>query len=133
MNTLITPELKDKILCQVITFDKPTINTEKASKEIGIDCSTYDRILQYFARAGFIRLGKPYGDCDFPIQVEVEAHDYWHRGGFTVHEEILKGNIEKLGLELELLSKELSPDLLDKAQKIVTLANTVLSALNYMK
>ena len=46
-----------------------------------------------------------------------------------MQEEILKGNIEKLGLEIDLLSKELSPDLLDKAQKLASFGNNILSVL----
>ena len=48
---------------------------------------------------------------------------------FFVQEEILKGNIEKLGLKIDLLSKELAPDLIDKARKLASIENNILSTL----
>ena len=64
------------------------------------------------------------------MEVTPEAHELWQRGGFFVQEEILKNNINKLALEIDLLSKQLSPDLIDKAQKISSIGKNILSALN---
>ena len=44
-----------------------------------------------------------------PLSRNAEAHDFFNRGGFAVQEEILIANLNKLGLELEALSKELGP------------------------
>ena len=48
-------------------------------------------------------------------------------------DKILKGNIEKLGLEIDLLSTQLSPDLLDKAHKLTSIGGNIISALNLMQ
>ena len=67
------------------------------------------------------------------IEIKTAAHDFYNHGGFIAQEEILKANIQKLDDELELLAKQLSPNLLDKASKISALGANILSVLTYFK
>ena len=59
--------------------------------------------------------------------------DLHRHGGFTVEEELLKGNIEKLGLELDVLSKQLSPNYTEKATQIAQIASMVMQGLTLFK
>ncbi len=44
---------------------------------------------------------------------------------------LLKANIEKLGLELDKLAKDLAPEHLATAQKIATIGSAIMSAIGY--
>ena len=128
---MITCELKDKILSDLVSIDGVmlAIDTREKGNDYAIDRFTYVSILEHFERKGFIIPDTITIDGGWLIKVTPEAHEFWQRGGFLVQEEILKGNIEKLGLEIDLLSKELSPDLLDKAKKLSSIGNNILSVL----
>jgi len=126
---MITCELKDKILFQIVEAGMTQgINIHDAEKNFGIDHITYEAILDQFERLGFIKQTKFLGG-GIRLEVSIDAHDFVRRGGFFVQEEVLKGNIEKLGWEIDLLCKQLSPDLLDRAQKIMSIGSNILSAL----
>jgi hypothetical protein len=128
---MITCDLKDKILFQVVEAGMTQdIDIHDAEKDFGIDSITYEAILDQFERFGFIKQMKFLGG-GIRLEVSVNAHDFVRRGGFLVQEEILKGNIEKLGWEIDKLSREISPDKLGTIQKITTIGNNILSALNF--
>ena len=127
---MITCELKDKILCDIVSGAMVrTIDINESEMNYNIDRFTYDAVLEQFERYGFISQKHSLGGGRL-ITVKAEAHDFFNRGGFVVQEEILKGNIEKLGLELELLSKELAPKYLEKSNIIMSIANNILSVFN---
>ena len=109
---MITCELKDKILSDLVSIDGVmlAIDTREKGNDYAIDRFTYISILEYFERKGFIIPNKISTDGGWLIKVTPEAHEFWQRGGFFVQEEILKNNIEKLALEIDMLSKQLSPD-----------------------
>lgn len=65
------------------------------------------------------------------IALNAEAHDFFNRGGFAVQEEILKANLNKLGLELEALSKELGPKYLEKASTLTSLISSATSIIKF--
>lgn len=67
------------------------------------------------------------------VTISAKAYDMHAHGGFTAQEELLKANINKLGYELDVLSKELEPKHLEKAEKISSIAMAVLSALTLFK
>lgn len=58
---------------------------------------------------------------------------FFSHGGFTVQEEILKANIQKLSDELDLLAKQLSPNLLEKATSISAIGASIATALGLFK
>ncbi|GCB33938.1 hypothetical protein [Bacteroides faecalis] len=127
---LITPKLKDSILRDfVISEDVPIdIEYDEFASKYSTSSDRLCMILEQFEAMNLIKLTPCIGSCF--IQVTAYAHYYISHGGFTAQEEILKANIEKLGLELETLSKQLEPNLLDKAEKIVSLGSNILNALN---
>lgn len=142
---MITPKLKDKvlhILCSgelafetYYTVDKRSFLEDLSDKDNPSDsCSENEltSILAQFQRMGLI--------SDFAndsrsvnLVVLLEANDFYSHGGFQAQEEILKANIEKLGRELDLLSKELSPNHLDTANKLAGIGSAILSALPLFK
>lgn len=67
------------------------------------------------------------------VTISAKAYDMHTHGGFTAQEELLKANINKLGYELDVLSKKLEPELLETANKISSIAMAVLSALPLFK
>ena len=56
----------------------------------------------------------------------MEAIDFHNRGGFVAQEELLKNNIEKLLKEIE----QLKPSFPEKAEKLATISNAILAAIN---
>lgn len=71
---------------------------------------------------------------DYPIiEIKSKAYDLYAHGGFTAQEELLKANINKLGYEIEALSKELEPKYLEKANHLASISMAVLSALTLFK
>lgn len=130
---MITPILKDQILFDFVnnrnvSFD---ILYKDALSSFGTDRDTFVIILKYFEQKGllYIKKGSEFGE---KITLTVNAYDLVRLGGFIVEEEILKANIEKLGLEIDLLSKRLSPDLLDSVQKLSSISHSILSALSFI-
>ncbi|WP_065218402.1 MULTISPECIES: hypothetical protein [Butyricimonas] len=63
------------------------------------------------------------------VCVTADLFDYFSHGGFTVQEEILRANLEKLGNELEWLSKQLNPSFTEKAKEFAELATSIASVL----
>ncbi|MFA6201417.1 MAG: hypothetical protein WC679_13530 [Bacteroidales bacterium] len=124
---LITPQLKDAILQDLINSDEIQIEYSEYAPKYSISENNLNMILRQFDSKSLVKITSYKGGCI--VRVTANAHDYILHGGFVAQEEILKANIEKLGLELELLSKELEPKLLDKAEKIASLAHNILTAL----
>lgn len=133
-NCLITPELKDKVLIDLLTPGsmKVSCNIHQTAKDLDIHSDLVEAIIDQFERMGLIRTTKCLGG-NMLVNINAEAHDLYTHGGFTVQEELLKANIEKLGFELESLSKQLSPDLLEKANQIAGIGTAILSALPLLK
>lgn len=126
---MITSELKDRILKSFV--EKGIVfatDTNVNNADYDIDSATYCAILDSFERKGYLSQQK---NCDglFLININSEAHDLIRMGGFVAQEELLKANIQKLGLEIDLLCKELSPKLLEKAHRISAIGSAILSTL----
>lgn len=65
------------------------------------------------------------------LMPNMELYDFHSRGGFTVQDDLLKKNIEKLHLEIE----KLKPHFSEKAgmfASLSTIGNTILSALQFL-
>lgn len=134
---LITPEIKDNVLTDIISVDNGFVqlNYEDAHK-YGISPNQLAMIIKQFIRMDFLEskgefIGGGFGGIF--ITTTLEAHDFLSHGGFYAQEEILKANINKLGLELEALSKELGPDFIEKANKISSIASNIISFLSLTK
>ena len=126
---MITPELKDRILSSLVNLGM-SVHTDIHSDpaDYGIDSYTYQAILDQFEQKGYITQTKFLGGV-IRIRITADAHDFVGLGGFVGQEELLKANIQKLGLEIDLLCKELSPGLLEKAHKIAAIGQSILSVL----
>ncbi len=136
---MITIELKDQILSALCCSNIPyechcTVSKSSFSEDIS-EPYTEDELVAVLSQ--FQRLGLISGFADNSRTVELEllaeASDFFSHGGFKAQELLLRSNIEKLGLEIESLSKQLSPDLLDKANKLSGIASAILSALALFK
>jgi hypothetical protein len=134
--TIITPILKDKVLeylcsaCQ--TEYSVSANTNEIVNYLEIDFDTFHSIMNQFQRLGLVYDLNLRRSAVFFI-LTVEANDLYLQGGFLAREELLENNIRKLVLEIDNLKKQLSPDLLDKAEKITSIASGILGSLSLFK
>lgn len=136
MVKLITPTIKDEILTfLVVNYDLNAVYPRcdlKPLLKIVDSKSHLQAIFKQFERLGLINNGTVSSLC-YSVSINVEAHDFLGRGGFIAQEEILKANINKLGLELENLPKELEPKNAEKASLIAALAANITTALGFFK
>lgn len=133
--TTITPSIKDKVLfhfrdhCpleQLVYFP-----TSELLSETETEFDTLRAVLRQFERFGFLEeLGVGRENTCFILLADL--HDFAHKGGFFIQEEILKGNIEKLGFEIDLLRKQLGPDHLETVNKISSIASAIFSGLTLL-
>ncbi len=129
---MITPEIKDHVLSDLVVSE-----TMQCATDLNADCSKYgvtrgeySAIIDQLEKMGFITCTRFLGGR-INMCVSVDAHDFYNRGGFVGQEMLLKANIEKLGLELDKLAKDLAPDHLDAAQKIASIGTAIMSAVGY--
>ena len=135
---MITPEIKDEILGQFISSGmRFTINLKMHCHNFNITFDEFDAILRQFEKLNMPKAqrcmcgtGIVVGGTAH-IALNAEAHDFFNRGGFAVQEEILKANLNKLGLELEALSKELGPKYLEKASTLTSLISSATSIIKF--
>lgn len=135
MDTLvITPELKDEVLSSLLSSGMISVrcNLYQSAEEFHTTPDFLVLIFRQFEELGLISLKFARGGEAF-IRMKANAHDFFRHGGFSAQEELLKANLEKLGMELDLLAKQLSPDLADKAFKLSAIAANVMSALSFFK
>ncbi len=128
---VITPAVKDDILSYICIKCPPEnffkIDTEEILRDIECDFNTLDAILSQFQRLNFLsKLGV--GDTTTFVP-HLEATDFKQRGGFVAQEEIFETNIKRLLLEVDNLKKQLSPDQLETANKISSIASAIFSGL----
>lgn len=131
---MVTIEHKDLILNDLtgrgaiqFAFDSSDI-----SRRLGIDRQVVESIISHFQKLGFITLASWAGNSGGLVTVNVEAYDFARRGGFYAQEELLKGNIEKLGLEIDKLANDLSEKHLDTANKLFAFGRSILTAWGLM-
>jgi hypothetical protein len=124
---MISYELKDRVLkdlvSQGMSYDIDLFTY--ASKHTCCD-ETMEALLDYFQDLGFIETLKCAGG-QVTIFVKVYAHDFVGRGGFTIQEELLKKNIEKLLLEIE----SLKPSMNERIERITAIASNIATALGF--
>lgn len=133
-NFIITPKLKDELLGQIVNIGsmRAETNINSTAKELNTTSDIVEAIFDQFEEMGFLTQQKFLGG-NVLFLIKANAHDFYNHGGFQAQEEILKANIEKLSQELDLLSKQLSPDLLEKANKLAGISSAILSALSLFK
>lgn len=125
-------ELKDLILNKFTEIGMSfSVELSEYANEFNTEQTVIAEILDQFERLVFLRQQKYMGDVIL-VNLTIDAFDFVNRGGFLVQEELLKANIQKLGLEIDLLCKELSPNLLEKAHKISAIGASIASAIKIM-
>lgn len=91
-------------------------------RECGLDSQIVNSILLYFQRIGIVkRVNYQHHSELFIIEILTEAFDLFNRGGFTMQENMLQKEVEKLLLEIE----RLKPTLGDKIEQVSTIANNI--------
>ena len=105
---MITPELKDKVLNNLLSHNDVTytFNIIQLANELNCSSDTIRAILDYFNRLNLISATNYTIGGDVIISLNVEASDMALRGGFVAQEELIKKNFEKLLLELDSLKSK---------------------------
>ena len=105
---MITPELKDKVLNNLLGHNDVTytFNIIQLANELNCSSDTIRAILDYFNRLNLISATNYTIGGDVIISLNVEASDMALRGGFVAQEELIKKNFEKLLLELDSLKSK---------------------------
>lgn len=127
---IITPEMKDKVLADLLSAEFPsfTFQYRDSQDEFGIPPQYVELILNQFENMGLIN-ATYFTGYGARINLLAKAMDLYRHGGFIAEEEILKGNIEKLGLELDTLSKQLTPNHIEQASHISQIASAIMQSL----
>lgn len=121
-------EIKDRVLkaiCELYPVQE--VNRKDAKYLFSASNLPYnelDAILDHFQRLGFIKylaMGRD-SIALCPLQ---EAFEFYNRGGFKAHEELLELNFKKLLLEIE----SLKPSMPDKVSTITTIIANISTAL----
>ena len=111
---------KDKILSYLIKCDTvyphehSMVDFEEMQETTGYSPRLINAILEGFQEEGLI------SNLNF-LEVHQSAFDLFNRGGFTMKENILQKEIEKLLFEVE----RLKPSLGDKVEKITTIISNI--------
>ncbi len=130
---LITPQMKDLALEYLLSSNslEIDINNRELSQYCGCLPFQVGLILEEFEKMELLTIEST--NDGSTVTISAKAYDMHTHGGFTAQEELLKANINKLGYELEVLSKELEPKHLETANKLSSIAMAVLSALELFK
>lgn len=130
---LITPQMKDLALAYLLSSNSLEIDicNHEFSEYCGCLPFQVKLILDEFEKLELLTIEST--NDGTTVTISAKAYDMHTHGGFTAQEELLKANINKLGYELDVLSKKLEPELLETANKISSIAMAVLSALPLFK
>jgi hypothetical protein len=111
------------LLCRdgIIAENTYRLNRPDFIRKSGLDSETVNSILSYFKRIGLGNFNYMHHSSEFYALVRQEAFDLMNRGGFTVQENLLQKEVEKLLLEVE----RLKPTFGDKVERISTIANNI--------
>lgn len=134
MNNLITPQLKDELLSDLLSANSMQVQVSayEWAKELNVSPDIICPVFDQFEELGFINQTKCMGSL-LACQIKAKAHDFMRHGGFQAQEEILIANLQKLSSELDLLAKQLSPNLAEKASMLSSIAGNILSAITLFK
>lgn len=130
---LITPQMKDLALEYLLSSNSLEIDISNREFSEYCGCLPFqvNLIFEEFEKLDLLSIEST--NDGITVTISAKAYDMHTHGGFTAQEELLKANINKLGYELDVLSKELEPKHLEKAEKISSIAMAVLSALTLFK
>lgn len=120
---------KDKILSYLVEAENITpeslsfVDFKDMQEKTGYNPIFINAVLEGFQQEGIISdLNLRYSSPSFFLIVHQSAFDLFNRGGFTMQENLLQKEVEKLLLEIE----RLKPSLGDKIEQITTIANNIM-------
>lgn len=123
---------KDKVLSYLIKcetvypHEMSDVDFEQMQEEIGYSPRLINAILEGFQTEGLIsNLNLRFSSPSFFVEVHQSAFDLFNRGGFTMKENLLQKEVEKLLLEVE----GLKPFLGDKVERITTIVSNIANIL----
>lgn len=128
---MITYKEKDKLMSYILSkglidFD---INYDDVFPDEEISKNEFFLILRQFVDMGLLSRSKEMTGGASYIGVTAYLHDLFTHGGFKAREEILAASLEKLGYELDELSKSNDPKVLERIDKISGIAASISTAL----
>lgn len=130
MSTSITATNKDlllRILCENCEPERLVhVNKSELYKLTGIDNSATNAMLAQMVRMGLLEQAIE-NHSAFDIIVRADAFDFLGRGAFTIQEELLQKNIEKLLKEID----NLEPSRSEQAERIASIASAIMTALGF--
>lgn len=131
---MINSYTKDEIIKWLIASFETTPQIQVSSRELASYFDIGDDMIRLYLKQlhrmqliDYSELGAGH----IMLMPHMELYDFHIRGGFTVQDELLKKNIEKLHLEIE----KLKPHFGEKAgmfANLSTIGNTILSALKFL-
>lgn len=131
---MINSYTKDAIIKWLITSFETTPQIQVSSRELASYFDVGDDMIRLYLKQlhrmqliDYSELGAGH----IMLMPHMELYDFHSRGGFTIQDDLLKKNIEKLHLEIE----KLKPHFSEKAgmfANLSTIGNTIMSALKFL-
>lgn len=129
---MITSLMKDRVLSDLVHRRPYSFSSSEMSQRLHMSERDISLIMSYFQELGFVRLLAGAQPSGGRIEVLIPAMDFFREGGFEVQDRLIRTNVQKLLLEVDVLKKELSPKALEAAEKITAIGSSILSALRFL-
>ena len=128
---MITYKEKDKLLAYILSIGLIDFNIryKEVFPDEEISENEFFLILRQFVDMGLLGLSTEMTGGVSRIRVTANLHDLFARGGFQARECLLEANLQKLGYELDSLSKSNDPKVLEQIDKISGIAASISTAL----
>ena len=128
---MITYKEKDKLVAYIISIGLIDFNIEyeKAFPDKEVSKNEFFLMLRQFVDMGLLSRSKEMTGGSSYIGVTANLHDLFTHGGFQAREYLLEANLQKLGYELDSLSKSNDPKVLEHIDKISGIAASISTAL----
>jgi hypothetical protein len=128
---VIEHSIKDKLLTHIVLGCPVGSWCEKdcnLSQELGVTGDVIAALFTNFQNEGLVSDFGMDGTNGFYFRTTVSAHDLYQTGGFTFRQAVMKQQIEKLLLEIDVLKKELGPDRLETLNKLSSIGQAIVAA-----
>jgi len=130
---MIDSKTKDEIIDYLIDVFKKTnkLIIVEISKKFNIDKRFVIMFLKQLQDKNFLQYSEMGGGmvCYNP---NMELYDFHKNGGFTVHDELIRKNIEKLSLEIKKLESQF-PEKTQVLANIINIGNAIFKTINFFK
>lgn len=128
---MITYKEKDKLATYILSIGLIDFNIKykEVFPDEEISKNEFFLILRQFVDMGLLSRSKEMTGGISYIGVTANLHDLFAHGGFQARECLLEANLQKLGYELDSLSKSNDPKVLERIDKISGIAASISTAL----